>query len=611
MKHQLYIPFKQYHWLGGPATFMQNLQHYLDRQHHAYLPSLDNAKVVFFPNSFSLKKLQKIKEQGGYIIQRLDGIHYPSKHGEQYLELNKNVKDIYLHYADTVIFQSRYSVAQCFEMFGECKNYHIIINGVEKSIFYPAASLHTRTLENPIRFITTGRFRNIDMIEPVVQALDMLEDSLDFELTVIGPVVNAELTPFFQRPYITHIEALTLPEIAEELRKHDIFLYSHLNPPCPNSVIEAISCALPVVGFDSGAMAELCFFSKELLVPVSIEIFQKYEDFDAERLAEKITLAVQRYEHYRDVALAHSHLYSFEECGRKYLNVFESYVNRRRKFGPSMKHSFIQMLKRIRCIPVRLKSRIFKRVVLSSNSFLQRLLLKLNEQQFLAVMFTAIARKSSSLPPADSLKFLFEIDNRLYSLEGQEAVRYGNGLHTKHRHIKYHDFFISRIEPGSCVLDVGCGNGALAYDIAAQVSGVFVYGIDIVPGNVDVARKTYSADNITFVCGDALTDLPEQHVDVIVLSNVLEHIEKRVEFLNELQRVYQPQKFLIRVPVFERDWRVPLKQELGIDYRLDPTHYIEYRQDEFFQEIADAGLCIKHLQVNWGEIWSEVMKNTR
>jgi hypothetical protein len=86
---------------------------------------------------------------------------------------------------------------------------------------------------------------------------------------------------------------------------------------------------------------------------------------------------------------------------------------------------------------------------------------------------------------------------------------------------------------------------------------------------------------------------------------VLEHIEKRVEFLRMLQDKYQPKKFLIRVPIFERDWRVPLKQELGVDYRLDATHFIEYRQEEFAAEMQQAGLTILHIQVNWGEIWAE------
>ncbi|PIE31217.1 hypothetical protein CSA56_19010 [candidate division KSB3 bacterium] len=213
------------------------------------------------------------------------------------------------------------------------------------------------------------------------------------------------------------------------------------------------------------------------------------------------------------------------------------------------------------------------------------------------------------MPAIDSLKLLFELDSALYTLQGQESVRYGEGLHTKHKHIRYHDFFIQRIGPGSNVLDVGCGNGALAHDIATHIEGGAVYGIDILPANIEYARQHYSMNQICFVCGDALSAsaLPDKEFDVIVLSNVLEHLEKRVDFLRELQKRYHPRKYLIRVPLYERDWRVPLKEELGMDYRLDSTHFIEYRQNEFFQEINEADLRIEYSQVNWGEIWTEIV----
>ena len=42
--------------------------------------------------------------------------------------------------------------------------------------------------------------------------------------------------------------------------------------------------------------------------------------------------------------------------------------------------------------------------------------------------------------------------------------------------------------------------------------------------------------------------------DVIVLSNVLEHIEHRVSFLKSLVSEVRPQKVLIRVPYFKREY---------------------------------------------------------
>ena len=45
------------------------------------------------------------------------------------------------------------------------------------------------------------------------------------------------------------------------------------------------------------------------------------------------------------------------------------------------------------------------------------------------------------------------------------------------------------------------------------------------------------------------------------------------------------------------------EDELGIDYRLDPTHYIEYKKGELEKELKAAGLKIKEVEYGWGEMW--------
>lgn len=214
-----------------------------------------------------------------------------------------------------------------------------------------------------------------------------------------------------------------------------------------------------------------------------------------------------------------------------------------------------------------------------------------------------IQKKVDILPQEDALRYLLELDNHLYSLLGQASVRYGNGIHSKHRHINYHDFFIRHINPNETVPDLGCGNGACSYDIATSVSNCRVIGIDINKKAIDYANSHYKHEGLSFIYGDILRDIPAVNNPVIVLSNVLEHLSDRVEFLLKIQDELNPERFLIRVPIYERDWRVPLKEELGIDYRLDPTHYIEYKKGELEQELMKAGLKIKETEYGWGEKW--------
>jgi len=329
----IYIPFPDNYTIGGPQSFLQNLHDHLIAVNYPYSEQIEGCKAIFFPIEYDILQLKELKKKGIKIIQRLDGVYYPTKHGDNYINLNQNIRDIYLNYSDFVVFQSEYSRKQCFKVLGSIaqSKYQIIHNGVKKPTF-PSSSYNKLETTDKIKFITTGNFRNADMIEPVVKAFDMLASSMAFELHIVGPI-NENLKPLLYKAYINHHDNKTLAEVGEILRTCHAFIYSHLNPPCPNSVLEAISCGLPVVGFDSGAMSELCWFGKDLLAPVSDDMIQVYEDFKPGKLAEKIELCIEKYDYYRQNALQHAHLYSFNECGAKYIEVFEEQLQQYHKPG--------------------------------------------------------------------------------------------------------------------------------------------------------------------------------------------------------------------------------------------------------------------------------------
>ena len=204
-----------------------------------------------------------------------------------------------------------------------------------------------------------------------------------------------------------------------------------------------------------------------------------------------------------------------------------------------------------------------------------------------------------------AMRVLLRADDFLTKCINRLAIEYDGGVHVKHRLMKYHDFFVERISPGERVLDVGCGYGAVAYSVASR-AGAVVVGIDLRAENIVKARQLFQHPNLSFLQGDVLHDLPRESFDVIMLSNILEHIDRRVEFLVTAHERLSPKRCLIRVPMFNRDWRVPLREELAMSYFSDPTHYTEYTQESFEKEIRTAGLTITHLQINWGEIWAEV-----
>jgi SAM-dependent methyltransferase len=184
------------------------------------------------------------------------------------------------------------------------------------------------------------------------------------------------------------------------------------------------------------------------------------------------------------------------------------------------------------------------------------------------------------------------------------AIEYDQGVHAKHRLTRYHDFFVERIHEGERVLDVGCGKGELAYDIAER-SQAQVVAIDASPWMLEFARERSSHPNVTFVQADAVDYKPDEAVDVAILSNVLEHIEPRVALLRSLREHAGARRLLIRVPTLERDWTVPLRQEVGLPHFSDPEHKLEYDPQLLRDELAEAGWEMGEPQLSWGEIWVE------
>jgi SAM-dependent methyltransferase len=201
------------------------------------------------------------------------------------------------------------------------------------------------------------------------------------------------------------------------------------------------------------------------------------------------------------------------------------------------------------------------------------------------------------------LKLALQLHTFLYKVISVLAIKTEGGTHPKHRLMRYHHFFTSNISPSDRVLDIGCGNGELAFDVSKSATSVTA--IDIDPGKIAVATKQYVGPNITYRVADATKDLGGETFDVVILSNVLEHIEHRVEFLRSIKPVAK--KFLIRVPMFDRDWIPLYKKELGLEWRLDLTHYTEFTKETFYRECEEAGYHIESFSVQFGEVWAVVV----
>jgi ubiquinone/menaquinone biosynthesis C-methylase UbiE len=212
--------------------------------------------------------------------------------------------------------------------------------------------------------------------------------------------------------------------------------------------------------------------------------------------------------------------------------------------------------------------------------------------------------KTFSTKPSKDLIKLFKLKDDLEKFINNRALAFGNGEHPKHYLISYHEFFIDNIIDGETVLDVGCGYGALSRSIANSKQKSIVIGLDYDESRLSQAVNSKNPKNLRFIMGDATQLTIEESFNVVVLSNVLEHIKDRIGFLRELQSLTKAKKYLIRVPCYERDWQVPLRSKLGVNYFNDDDHKIEHKLEEFIYEVKQSGLIPKGITTNWGEIWA-------
>ncbi len=106
--------------------------------------------------------------------------------------------------------------------------------------------------------------------------------------------------------------------------------------------------------------------------------------------------------------------------------------------------------------------------------------------------------------------------------------------------IHYHQVFLGSIPAGATsALDVGCGDGLLAFDLAER--GLDVTGVDRHSDSIGRARADLRrTDRVEFVCGDVFTaELAPASFDLVTASAVLHHIDARAG-LRRMKQLIRP-----------------------------------------------------------------------
>jgi len=214
-----------------------------------------------------------------------------------------------------------------------------------------------------------------------------------------------------------------------------------------------------------------------------------------------------------------------------------------------------------------------------------------NEQLARLIEFTLQTRRHR-LGLAEKEELIEEIawwqrvDTQMQIHLGELAVAVYDARHPKHWLWKSHkQFFLDRLEPGTRVLDVGCG--ASAYLLWMAELGCDVTACDIDAGRIEQARSIMSHERLRFEVRDATKWIPSEPFDTVICSHVIEHLEEPVQMLSAL-RACAP-RLLVAVPPMDNRWQKVMFKDLALRWKDDEDHVREYTPLLLSEQIERAG----------------------
>ncbi len=220
------------------------------------------------------------RRRGVPIVHRLDGINW--MHRARFTNLRhawrSETGNLLLAFtrrflADRVIYQSAF-VQQWWEAwYGPTRTPHTVIyNGVDLEAYSP----HGPAARPSDRYrmllvegdLTSGQHIGLTNAVRLAEGLTR-QHGLPVEIAVAAKVNDAIRAAWQGKTDIPiqFLGVLPRERIPETDRSAHLFFSAEVNSACPNAVIEALACGLPVVGFDTGALKEIVTDAAGVIAP--------------------------------------------------------------------------------------------------------------------------------------------------------------------------------------------------------------------------------------------------------------------------------------------------------------------------------------------------------
>ena len=267
--------------VGGVTSFQAKLATGLEKYGHQACFTLAETPyqaVLLTGGVRALPGLLRARRGGARIVQRLDGINWLHRRlptgVRHYLRAeygNRLLALLRARFVTRIVYQSEFVRAWWRKSFGpESVPTSVIHNGVDLSVFSPDGP-HERPAGHFRLLLVEGSLQGgyESGLETALELAGRLAESRPVELQVVGRISPEQQSLLQKKSRLPIQWAGLVPheQIPQIDRSAHLLFSADLNAACPNSVIEALACGLPVAAFATGALPELVTGDSGRLVP--------------------------------------------------------------------------------------------------------------------------------------------------------------------------------------------------------------------------------------------------------------------------------------------------------------------------------------------------------